>query len=72
MNGDERRASAQPVDPVAEEHARRERAWCPTARWKVLQETIRWAEMQTTARRNTPRACIERERRLLCGMGRAD
>ena len=50
---------------VAREQARREKAWSPAARWQVLQETIRWAEMQYTARRNTPRACLERERRLL-------
>jgi hypothetical protein len=50
---------------VAREQARREKAWNPAARWRALQETIRWAEMQPTARRNTPRACLERERRLL-------
>jgi len=52
---------------VAREQARREKAWCPAARWRAMQETIRWAEMQPTARRNTPRACLERERRLLKG-----
>jgi hypothetical protein len=54
-------------DPVARaacEHERRERAWQPAERWQAIQETIRWAETQATVRRNTPRSCIERERRL--------
>jgi hypothetical protein len=50
---------------VAQEQSRRERAWCPADRWRALQETIRWAELQPTARRNTPGACLARERRLL-------
>jgi len=53
---------------VAQEQGRRERAWSPADRWRVLQETIRWAELQPTARRNTPRACLARERRLLGGV----
>jgi hypothetical protein len=54
----------EPADLSAREHERRERAWQPAARWQAIQETIRWAESQATARRNTPRACIERGRRL--------
>jgi len=50
---------------VAQEQGRRERVWSPADRWRVLQDTIRWAELQPTARRNTPRACLARERRLL-------
>jgi hypothetical protein len=45
------------------EHDRRERAWSPAARWQAIQETIRWAEAQANARRNTPAACIAQERR---------
>ena len=52
------------ADRAASEHERRERAWQPAARWQAIQETIRWAEAQATVRRNTPRSCIERERRL--------
>jgi len=52
---------------VAQEQGRRERAWSSADRWRVLQETIRWAELQPTARRNTPQACLARERRLLGG-----
>jgi len=50
-------------DLAQREHDRRERAWTPAARWRAIQETIRWAEAQTNARRNTPAACIAAERR---------
>ena len=57
------------IDPTAtatddlarREHARRERAWSPAARWLAIQETIRWAEQQATVGRNTPLACIAHE-----------
>jgi hypothetical protein len=60
----------EPADRAACEHDRRERAWVPAERWQALQETIRWAESQATARRNTPQSCIERERRLREGIAR--
>lgn len=47
---------------VLHEHEKRERAWTPAARWRAIQETIAWAEAQATVKRNTPAACIERER----------
>jgi hypothetical protein len=50
-------------DLARHEHDRRERAWSPAARWQAIQETIRWAEAQANARRNTPAACIAHERR---------
>ena len=62
-------SAEEPVDRVAREHERRELAWQPVARWQALQETIRWAESQATARRNTPRSCIERERQLRRQLG---
>jgi hypothetical protein len=52
-----------PDDLARQEHDRRERAWTPAARWRAIQETIRWAEAQANARRNTPAACIAAERR---------
>ena len=55
--------SPQLDDLAKREHDRRERAWSPAARWRAIQETIRWAEAQVGARRNTARACIEQERR---------
>jgi len=63
-------SNEEPADRAACEHDRRERAWLPAERWQALQETIRWAELQATARRNTPQACIERERRLREGIAR--
>lgn len=62
-------SAEEPAERAACEHERRERAWQPAARWLAIQETIRWAESQATARRNTPRSCIERERRLREGLG---
>lgn len=50
---------------IQREKAKRERNWDPVKRWKVIQDTIAWAEQQATARRNTPAACLARQRRLL-------
>lgn len=36
------------------EEIKRERSWNPATRWKVIQDTITWAEAQATARRNDP------------------
>ena len=49
----------------AAEEAKRERNWDPALRWKVLQDTIDWAEQQATVRRNTPAACLANQQRLL-------
>lgn len=50
------------------EHRKRERNWDPALRWKVIQDTITWAEAQIG--RNTPLACKEKERRILDGNAR--
>ena len=63
-NADGENSAEEPADRSSREHERRERAWQPATRWQAIQETIRWAESQATVRRNTPRACIERERQL--------
>ena len=47
------------------EEAKRSRHWDPAARWKVIQETITWDEAQSTVQRNTPRACLNVQRRRL-------
>lgn len=47
------------------EEAKREAAWDPLTRWRVIQETITWAESQTTARRNTPARCAQEQARKL-------
>ncbi len=41
------------------EEQKREAHWDAALRWRVLQETITWAESQATVRRNTPRRCLE-------------
>lgn len=48
-----------------QEELKRERNWDPVLRWKVIQETITWAEQQATVRRNTPEACRREEQRKL-------
>jgi hypothetical protein len=49
----------------AAEEARRDRHWDPAMRWKVLQETITWAESQTTVRRNTKASRLAEQQRKL-------
>jgi hypothetical protein len=45
------------------EEARRERHWDARRRWQVLQETMTWAEAQSTVRRNTRAACLAQQAR---------
>ncbi|MCY2993191.1 MAG: hypothetical protein NTY19_35700 [Planctomycetota bacterium] len=47
------------------EEAKRERHWDARTRWRVLQETIAWAEAQATVRRNTREACLREQQRKL-------
>ena len=47
------------------EEAKREAAWDPKTRWRILQDTITWAETQATVRRNTPARCLQEEARKL-------
>lgn len=57
----------------AQEEAKRERNWNPELRWKVIRETLTWAEAQATVRRNTPAACLaEQQRKLAWLANRAD
>jgi hypothetical protein len=55
----------------AAEEAKRDRMWDPAERWKVLQDTIAWAESQPTVRRNTREACLKKQAMLLAAMGQA-
>lgn len=48
-----------------EEEARRERNWDARERWRILQETIAWAESQATARRNERLARLREQARKL-------
>ncbi len=43
---------------LAAEEAKRNAAWSPAERWRVIQETITWAEMQQTVRRNTKETAL--------------
>lgn len=43
---------------LAAEEAKRNAAWSPAERWQVIQETITWAEMQQTVRRNTKETAL--------------
>jgi len=52
------------------EELKRERNWNSATRWKVLQDTISWAEQQTTIQRNTPAACLANQRRILAAMAK--
>ena len=47
------------------EEERRERNWDPAQRWKALQETITWAEAQSTVRRNTKAARLAEQNEKL-------
>jgi len=42
------------VDEKLQEELKRERQWNPAERWRVIQETITWAEAQATVGRNLP------------------
>jgi hypothetical protein len=50
---------------IEAEEQKRDRNWDPAERWRVLQETITWAEGQATVRRNTPARCLELQRAKL-------
>jgi hypothetical protein len=55
---------------VRAEAAKRDRIWDVHRRWQVLQETIAWAELQTTVRRNTKEGCLANQQRILVEMAR--
>jgi hypothetical protein len=52
-------------DLKSSEECKRERMWDPAERWRVLQETITWAESLPTVARNTPGRCLELQRAKL-------
>ena len=54
MNDNEKRA----------EEAKRDRNWDQAERWRVLQETITWAEAQQAVPRNSKESCLARQARL--------
>jgi len=50
------------------EEQKREACWDAAQRWRVLQETIAWAEAQAPVGRNTPARCLELQRAKLAGL----
>jgi len=47
-----------------EEEARRNRNWDAQQRWKAILQTIEWAEAQLPGKRNSKKACLERQAML--------
>lgn len=50
---------------IRSEEAKRLRRWNAADRWRIMQETITWAESQTGVRRNNAQACLAKEQRIL-------
>jgi hypothetical protein len=63
-------------DPMWElkrrEEEKRQRCWDPAERWRVLQETIAWADAQAAVSRNTPARCLELQRARLAKLRTKD
>ena len=53
-----------------QEELKRERQWDPLARWRVLQDTLTWAEAQGAIRRNTPPERIKEQAYKLASLER--
>ena len=54
------------VDDVKQrEEQKRERCWDPLQRWQVLQQTITWVDSQQVVPRNSRKACLAEQARLL-------
>lgn len=62
------------AERLRQEEEKRGRQWEPAERWRVILQTIRWAEQQATVRRNSPQACLGEQRRKLprCAPCRSD
>ena len=52
------------------QEALRERHWDPAVRWRVIQDTITWAERQLTVHRNVPVARKREEMLKLAALAR--
>ncbi len=46
---------------IKAEEARRDRNWDPRDRWNAILQTIEFAEAQQPTRRNSKKACLERQ-----------
>lgn len=56
------------AERLRQEEEKRGRHWEPAERWRVILQTIRWAEQQAAVRRNSPEACLGEQRRKLAQM----
>ena len=54
------------------EEEKREANWDAAERWRVLQDTIAWADRQARVPRNTPAKCLELERARLARLSTED
>jgi hypothetical protein len=52
-------------DLKRQEEAKRDRHWSPAERWRIIQETIDWADAQAPVSRNSMTRCLELQRRKL-------
>jgi hypothetical protein len=57
-------------DMLAREEAKRNRMWDPAERWRVLQDSISWAEKQLPVPPNTPTARLVEQARKLAAFRR--
>lgn len=57
------------ANQLRRETAKRDRCWAARERWRVLQETITWAEAQQNPPRNSVQSCLARQRILTAGIG---
>jgi hypothetical protein len=57
---------------LRQEEEKRGRHWDAAERWRVIQQTISWAEGQATVQRNTLEACLREQRRKLAQLGRSE
>jgi hypothetical protein len=56
-----------PDDLKCREEAKRDAHWNPAERWRVIQETIDWADAQAPVPRNSKARCLELQRAKLAG-----
>jgi hypothetical protein len=58
------------LDLKRREEAKRDAHWNAAERWRVIQETIAWADAQAPVPRNSKARCLELQRIKLAAMGR--
>lgn len=58
------------ADLLRREEEKRWRHWDAAERWRVILQTISWAERQATVQRNTTDACLRDQQRKLSQLRR--